>query len=258
VKSNTILILAVSFFLVFLAVGLIWLMSGSPGTATAAEKEDVSERTTGMMEWQNTSPMNMGKFIGQVAYSEEKEMYFLQLRGARFPFKASPILAQEVELDAKGDNILEKNTALLHGILGPKTSHVTLLMNPDEEDEVTSVGIEMARYIQMVNSAKFAGVAYTKAGGKMEQSVKEGLQIQTLEDATTMTPKILIKGPKSGATRTRVSVLGDGKVIVEGKTYEDLYKAAGLVGISLLKMLCGDSDCPDASSCATGGECGCG
>ena len=44
-----------------------------------------------------------------------------------------------------------------------ETSHVTLLMNPDEEDEVTQVGIEMARYIQMVSSAKFAGVAYTKA-----------------------------------------------------------------------------------------------
>ncbi len=257
-KSNTVLILAVSFFVVFLVVGMVWLTSGSPDEATAAESGDMAEQDTGMMDWQNTSPMNMGKFIGQVAYSEEKEMYSLQLRGARFPFKGSPILAQEVELDAKGKNTLEKNTALLHGILGPETSHVTLLMNPDEEDEATPAAVDIARYIQMVNSAKFAGTAYIKTGGRMEQSVTKGPQIQTLEDATVMTPKILIKGPKSGATKTRVSVLDDGKVIVEGKTYDDLYKAAGLVGISLLKMLCGSSDCPDASSCATGGSCGCG
>ena len=257
-NNNTILILGMSFFLVFLAVGLFWLTSGNPGQATVIEKEDVSERTTGTIAWQNTSPMNMGKFIGQVAYSEEKEMYSLQIRGARFPFKASPIQAQEVELDAKGENTLEKNTALLHGILGPKTSYITLLINPDEEDEVKPAAVDIARYIQMVNSAKFAGTAYTKAGGRMEQSVTKGLQLQTLEDATTMTPKILIKGPESGATKTRVSVLGDGKVVVEGKTYEDLYKAAGLVGVSLLKMLCGSEDCPDASSCATGGDCGCG
>jgi hypothetical protein len=161
-------------------------------------------------------------------------------------------------LTQKGTILWKKTLRFSTEFWDPKTSHVTLLINPDEEDEVTQVGIEMARYIQMVSSAKFAGVAYTKPGGKVEESVKEGPQIQTLEDATSITPQILIRGPKSGATRTKVSVLGDGKVIVEGKTYEDLYKAAGLVGISLLKMLCGDSDCPDASSCATGGDCGCG
>ncbi len=30
------------------------------------------------------------------------------------------------------------------------------------------------------------------------------------------------------------------------------------VGITLLKMLCGSSECPDAAACATGGNCGCG
>ena len=70
--------------------------------------------------------------------------------------------------------------------------------------------------------------------------------------------KILIKGPKSGAKKTRVSVIGGGKVIVEGKTYEELYKAADLICITLMKMLCGSSDCPDAAACATGGNCGCG
>ena len=59
-KNNTILIIGMSLFLVFLAVGLIWLMSGNPGAATAAEKVGAPERTTGTMEWQNTSPMNMG------------------------------------------------------------------------------------------------------------------------------------------------------------------------------------------------------
>ncbi len=257
-NSNTILILAVAFFLIFMAVGLIWVLSGNPGKATAAESGELAGQATGMMDWQNTSPMNVGKFIGQVAYSEEKEMYSLQLRGARFPFKASPILAQEVELDAKGKNTLEKNTALIHTILGPDVSYATLLINPDEEEEVMPAAVDIARYMQMVNSSKFAGVAYTKPGGKMEQSVAKGSQIQAFQDATSMTPIVQIKGPKSGATQTKVSVIGDGKVVVEGKTYEDLYKSAGLVGITLMKMLCGSSDCPDASSCATGGSCGCG
>ncbi len=48
-----------------------------------------------------------------------------------------------------------------------------------------------------------------------------------------------------------------GKVVVEGKTYEELYKAADLICITLLKMLCGSPDCPNAAACATGGDCGC-
>ena len=82
-------------------------------------------------------------------------------------------------------------------------------------------------------------------------------QIQVLKDATAKTPKILIKGPKSGTKKTRVSVIGEGQVVVEGKTYEELYKAADLICITLMKMLCGSSDCPDAAACATGGNCGC-
>ncbi len=253
-RKSTILVLGASLLFIILAVGMIWLISGSPGDATASE-----ELATGPMEWVSTGPMNMGKFIGQVAYDEEKDSYSLQLRGARFPFKASPIQAQQVKLEAEGKDVLEKNTALLYGIVGPDVSHATLLINPDEEDEVMPAAADIARYIQIVNPEKFAGIAYTKPGGKLENSVKNGSVIQALDkDATSETPVIQIKGPKSGATKTEVTVIGDGKVIVEGKTYEDLYKAAGLVGITLLKMLCGSSECPDASACATGGGCGCG
>ena len=92
----------------------------------------------------------------------------------------------------------------------------------------------------------------------MEDAASRGPQIQALKDAKPETPIIQIKGPGSGASKTRVAVLGDGKVVVEGKTYEELNKAAGLLSITLLKMLCGSSDCPDAAACATGGACGCG
>jgi hypothetical protein len=260
-KKSIMLVSGVSIILLSLVVIMIWIMSGDTGRA-AIEKlpqEDPSDQATDSMEWQNTGPMNMGKFIGQVAYNEEKDLYSLQLRGARFPFKASPMQAKEVKLEAEGKDALEKNTSLLYGILGPDVEYATLLINPDEEDEVMPAITDIARYIQIVNPAKFAGLAYTKSGGKMEKSVAKGSQIQALEkDATSKTPIVQIKGPKSGATETKVEVVDAGKVIVEGKTYEDLYKAADLVGITLLKMLCGSPECPDPNACATGGSCGCG
>ena len=33
--------------------------------------------------------MSLGKFTGQVVYEEEEDYYFLELKGARFPFKTS-------------------------------------------------------------------------------------------------------------------------------------------------------------------------
>lgn len=204
-----------------------------------------------------TGSINLGRFIGQVVYDKEKDYYFLELRGARFPFKTSPIQAQEVLLEAPGKNELEKNTSLLYGILGQGVLHTTLLINPDEEDDVMPAATDIARYIQIVNPRKFAGIGYTKPGGKLKRSVVKGSQIQALEDATSETPIIQIKGPKSGSSKTRVLVIDGGKVIVEGKTYEDVYKAADLICITLLKMLCGSPECPDAAVCATGGDCGC-
>ena len=207
---------------------------------------------------QKTGPMNLGKFYGQVTYDEEKEYYYLELMGARFPFKTSPIEAQDVLLEATGKKDLDKNTSLLYGILGKEVLNATLLIDPNEEDEVMPAATDLARFIQIANRRKFAGIAYTKPGGKLKRSVVKGSQIQALDDATVKTPKILLKGPKSGAKKTRVIVNEGGKVIVEGKTYEDLYKAADRICITLIKMLCGSSDCPDAGACATGGNCGCG
>ncbi len=207
---------------------------------------------------QKTGPMNLGKFFGQVTYDKEQDYYFLELRGARFPFKTSPIEALDVPLEVPGKDDLEKNTALLYGIMGKEVLNVTLLIDPNEEDEAMPAAEDLARYIQIANPRKYAGIAYTKEGGKLKQSVKKGSQIQTLKDATAKTPKILIKGPKSGAKETKVSIIGVGQVVVEGKTYEELYKAADHICITLMKMLCGSSDCPDAAACATGGNCGCG
>ena len=118
---------------------------------------------------------------------------------------------------------------------------------------------DLALYLQIANPRKFAGFAYTKPGGKLEHSVVKGPQIQSLDsDATPETTVVQIKGPKSGAQSTAVRVLGGGKFIIEGKTYEETYRAADFVSVTLLKMLCGSPDCPDAAACATGGDCGCG
>lgn len=259
------------FLLVVLGAGA-WLMSERPDVDTESytvradtipENEDaeactVETEDAPQYEGRKTGPMKFGRFLGEVSYDEEKDLYFLQLRGARFPFKSSPLEAQSVLLDASGKTPLEKNTSLLYTILGKDVLHATLLINPEEEDEVMPAAIDIARYIQMVNRRKFAGVAYTKEGGKLEGSVVRGAQIQALEDATSKTPIVQIKGPKSGASRTAVSVNGRGQVIVEGKTHEDLYSAADLICVTLLKMLCGSPECPDAAACATGGDCGCG
>ncbi len=207
----------------------------------------------------DTGAMFIGRFPGNVVYDPEKDYYFLELRGARLPFKTSPKRALEVELEAYGKDELEKNKSLLYGIIGPQVSHATLLLNPDEEDELMPAVQDLSRYIKMVAPRKFAGVAYTKPGGKSERSVVKGSQIQSFEkDASPLTPLISIKGPKSGARSTKVKVLKGGKFVVEGETYTDVAKAADFVGMMLIKMLCGSSDCPDAAACATGGDCGCG
>jgi hypothetical protein len=207
----------------------------------------------------DTGTMHLGNFVGKVVYDPEEDYYFLELRGVRLPFKTSPIIAQEVKLEAPGKTKLEKNTALLYGILGPEVKHATLLINPDEEEEVMHAVTDLARYIQIAGPRKFAGIAYTKEGGKIKKPPLKGSRIQSLDrDASKSTPLIQLKGPKSGAESTRVRVLGEGRFIIEGKTYEELWKAADFVCITLVKMLCGSPDCPDAAACATGGDCGCG
>ncbi len=119
---------------------------------------------------------------------------------------------------------------------------------------------------ERASGAGFKGVEFLfpyawdkeKLAEKLENSVVKGPQIQSLDsDATPETTIIQIRGPKSGAQSTAVQILGDGKFIVEGKTYEETYQAADFVSVTLLKMLCGSPDCPDAAACATGGDCGC-
>ena len=237
------------------------------------EKPAKVDRTTG--------PITFGRFMGEVVRDETNGFYYLQLRGARLPFKASPLQAQSIDLQASGKKNLEKNTALLYAIMGKEVEGAKLLINPDEEDQVLSAAEDIARYVRVTNARKFAGVAYTKPGGKLQAAEppdsfvpalaqKHGIQIAeaqqakassatlSLDAGTAQRPLIQLKGPKSGATRTGVSVVGRGQVLVEGKTYDELNTAADYIGITLLKMLCGSSECPDAAACATGGKCGCG
>ncbi len=200
----------------------------------------------------------MGMYEGRVSYDSEKGCYFIEVRGARFPFKTDPRQALKVPLEAPGEDSLAKHSALLLGMMGKKVSHTTILINPDEENEVMPAVSDLALYLQIVNRRKFNGLAYTKAGGKLEKSNQKGRQIQSMDsDASATNPVIQIKGPKSGASQTAVRVLGDGKFIIEGKSYEELYRAGDFVSITLLKMLCGSADCPDAAACATGKKCGC-
>lgn len=246
---------------------------GHDGCATDSGERPVAvERTTG--------PMRFGRFMGEVVWDETAGLHFLELRGARLPFKASPLRAQSIDLRAPGKKPLEMNTALLYAILGKNVEATTLLINPDEEKEVLPAAEDIARYVRMTSPRKFAGVAYTKPGGALThetpgdpmRAVGEGSGdrrpatgppvassvVRSLEEASAKKPLIQLKGPKSGAARTGVSVMEGGRVVVEGKTYDDLYAAADLIGITVLKMLCGSADCPDAAACATGGRCGCG
>ena len=202
--------------------------------------------------------MSFGSFQGQVDYDQEKDYYLLQLRGARFPFKASPLDARKVAIEAPGDTARDQNTALIYGILGQQVAYATILVNPDEEEQAMPAATDLARYLRIVNPRKFAGLAYTKEGGDLEHSVAIGAQVQSWQEATAKTPKILLKGPKSGADATRVTLAEGGRVTVEGTSYEDLYQAADMICLTLLKMLCGSPDCPDAAACASGGACGCG
>jgi hypothetical protein len=254
--KSFVLIASLLFVVCVTGVRLLDTRSNLIATAQAKEHKTTSDKAEDKNP--KTGPMNMGKFFGQVTYDKEQDYYFLELRGARFPFKTSPLEAQDILLESPGKDDLDKNTSLLYGIIGKDVAYATVLIDPNEEDEVMPAVEDIARYIQIANRRKFAGIAYTKAGGKLEQSVKKGSQIQAFKDATVKTPIVLLKGPKSGAKQTKVSVVGDGKVVVEGKTYEELYKAADRICITLMKMLCGSSDCPDAAACATGGKCGCG
>ena len=223
--------------------------SSKPGiTPGATEKDKPSQ----------TDKIQLGMYEGIVTYDPEEGCYFIEARGARFPFKTDPREALKVPLEAPGEDVLAKHSALLLGMIGKEVLHTTILINPDEEDEVMPAVVDLALYLQMVNPKKFAGLAYTKPGGKLENSVVKGSQIQSLDsDATPETTIVQIRGPKSGAQSTVVRVLGDGKFVIEGETYEETWRAADFVSVTLHKMLCGSADCPDAATCATGGDCGC-
>lgn len=208
---------------------------------------------------QKAERIQLGMYEGEVSYDSKDGYYYIEVRGARFPFKTDPREALKVPLEAPGEDQLAKHSALLLGMMGKKVSHTTILINPDEENEVMPAVTDLALYIQIVNQKKFNGFAYTKDGGKVKKSLREGRQIRSLDsDASLTAPIVQIKGPKSGARQTSVKVLGNGKFVIEGRTYEELYRAADFVSVTLLKMLCGSSDCPDAAACATGQACGCG
>ena len=242
------------FGLVFTIIGLFLACENY------AKKDSYKSTTTDpamAVDVKDTGDITIGKFAGQVVYDSEKELYFLELRGARLPFKTSPIEALKVKLQAPGKNDKEKNSALLLGLLGKDVLHTTILINPDEENEIEPAVSDLMLYLQMVNPRKVAGLAYTKPGGKLKQSTIKGPQIQSFEDASAQETIVLIKGPKFGAKETVVRVLGEGRFVIEGRTYEDVYKAADFVCMTLIKMLCGSPDCPDASACTTGGDCGC-
>ncbi|MFV2069515.1 MAG: hypothetical protein ACC645_21330 [Pirellulales bacterium] len=269
-KKTIGVVVGLSALLIGLVVAFSWYGS-SPILAGLESLEPDARQEFGASAWQSSTAagersrepggcgaMSLGSFQGQVDYDEEKDYYFLQLRGARFPFKASPLDAQAVPLEASGHNAREQNTALIYGVVGPQVAYATLLVNPDEEEQVMPAAEDLARYLTIASPKKFAGLAYTSEGGNLERTVALGSQIQSWQEATAKTPKILLKGPKSGATKTRIVVEEDGRVAVEGTSYEDLYKAADLLCLTLLKMLCGSPDCPDAAACASGGSCGCG
>lgn len=216
--------------------------------------------TGGALSASTTSDrIELGMYEGRVSYDTKDGYYYIDVRGARFPFKTDPREALTVPLEAPGKDLLAKNSALLLGMMGKEVSHMTILINPDEETEVMPAVDDLALYVQIVNKSKYNGFAYTKGGGKVKKSVGEGRQVRSLDsDATPSNPIVQIRGPKSGARETAVRVLGKGKFVIEGRTYDELYRAADFASVTLLKMLCGSADCPDPVACASGQDCGCG
>jgi len=239
---------------VVLLVTASWVVSARRG----AESGGLSCAIAGeaVVQPADENMVNLGALTGQVSYDEGEQLYFLEVRGARLPFAAHPRQALAVPLDAAGATPAEKNKELLYGIMGPDIRRVTLLVDPREEAEVTSATEDLQRYISIVALDKLGPIAYTSPGGNGTQS--STAQVRKLTDATAQEPIILLKGPESGATSTSVSVRNGGQFVIEGETYEALYAAADLVCLTVVKMLCGSPDCPDAAACATGGGCGCG
>jgi hypothetical protein len=241
--------------------GLVAMLALSWWIPGGERKQEHSSNHKGcVIEDENlmTGSLHLGGIPGRVVYDEGERLYYLEVKGARFPFMSSPLAALDVPLEARGKTRLEKNTSLIYGILGRDVLHTTVLVNPEEEQDVMPAVTDIARAIQIVNKKKFAGVAYTGPGGKLARSVVRGSPVQNIEDATSRTPLVQLKGPKSGGSETRVQVGEGGKVVVEGKDYESLTRAADYMYLTLLQMLCGSSECPDASGCLTGGDCGCG
>ena len=243
---------------VVLLGGTWWLLESTPRQEAAVNSPDVPAASEDSIVWPglaaaaslDENTVDLGPFTGKVSYDEKEGYYFLQFKGARLPFKTHPKRAFAVQLQAAGSTLKEKNTALLYGIMGPDTSMVTILVDRREEEQVKAAVEDLERYISIVASQKLnkKGIAYTSGGGHVAQ----------LKDATTSAPIILLRGPKSGAKSTVVRVIGNGQFVIEGKTYDDLYAAADLVCLTIVKLLCGSGACPDAGACATGGSCGCG
>lgn len=252
-KKKIILALSVSGLVAAFAVNW-WLVGGDGAPGHSSNHQGCVITDEELM----TGSLRLGRFPGKVVYDEVERHYYLELRGARFPFMTSPLAALSVPLEAKGKTKLEKNTALIYGVLGKDVLHTTVLVNPEEEDDVMPAATDIARAIQIVNKKKLAGIACTRSGGKMTRSVVSGSQVQSIEEAAPRTPIIQLKGPKSGGGETKVKMSDGGKVVVEGKDYENLTQAADYIYLTLLQMLCGSSECPDASGCLTGGDCGCG
>ncbi|MFQ5810010.1 MAG: hypothetical protein ACE5JM_10360, partial [Armatimonadota bacterium] len=200
--------------------------------------------------------VNLGALTGRVTHDAQEGVYFLELRGARLPFKAHPRRALAVTLHAPGATPSEKHKDLLYGIMGPDIRRVTVLVDPREAEETAPAVEDLQRYIGLVAQDKLGPIAYTSQRAKATGAV--AAQVRQLTEATSQQPIILLRGPKGGATSTAVRVRGRGQFVIEGETYDAVSAAADFVCLTIVKMLCGSPDCPDAAACATGGGCGCG
>jgi hypothetical protein len=201
--------------------------------------------------------LSLGAFQGKVSYDEEAQHYMVEFQGARLPFKSDPRRALEVPLEAPGEGVKEKNRALLYGLMGPDVKRLTLLVDPREQKEALTAAEDLERYISIVASEKFGGIAFSSEPGDAGESGAARPPVMSLDKATAASPVLVIRGPQGGATATRVKVQPGGRFLVEGATYDGLRSAADLVCLTIVKMLCGSADCPDAAACATGGACGC-
>ncbi len=126
-------------------------------------------------------------------------------------------LEQAKQVPIEGGN--EKT--IQNTVKGGTAKDVIILVKGDESSRAVIAAMKVAGAI----GAATRGEVKAKSALTSEISLSEG---------TVTHPIIFIKGPKSGATQTKITIVAPGQIVVEGKTYEELENAAIRAALAIL------------------------